>query len=178
MQRDELLEFAHARGWTIIEVYEDRRTGTNTKRPGLQKLLKDLKQHKVDAILCWKLDRVFRSLIDLCSFLQLIQSLSDEGHSVEFCSLNDPGITSLTSGSGKMLAQLLGIFAEFESGLIKMRVRAGIHAKIRRTGRWGRPKLRDDQKIHELRAKGLSIRAISKEVGISPASVQRALKGK
>ena len=40
----------------------------------------------------------------------------------------------------------------------------------------GRNKMRDDLEIRKLRAKGLSIRAIAKEIGMSTATVQRGLK--
>lgn len=40
----------------------------------------------------------------------------------------------------------------------------------------GRIKHRNDEQIKELRAKGLSIRAIAREIGMSTMAVQRGLK--
>lgn len=40
----------------------------------------------------------------------------------------------------------------------------------------GRAKIRDDDQIKELRARGLSIRAIAREIGLSSTAVQRGLK--
>lgn len=40
----------------------------------------------------------------------------------------------------------------------------------------GRPKVRDDKQICALRKRGLSIRAIAKEIGLSTTAVMRGLK--
>lgn len=65
LQRIELLSFLDIKGWELFEIYEDKATGTNANRPMLQKLLSDARDKKFDLIICWKLDRFFRSLKDL-----------------------------------------------------------------------------------------------------------------
>ncbi len=81
----------------------------------------------------------------------------------------------MTTSSGRLLTHLLGAFAEFEASLIRERVKAGLaHAKSKGQ-RLGRPKVRDDTRIEELRAQGLSIQAIADRLGVSKAAVQRAL---
>jgi DNA invertase Pin-like site-specific DNA recombinase len=171
MQRDELLEYAKSRGWTVTQVYEDKRTGTNDKRSELQKMLLDVRARRADILLCWKLDRVFRSFTDMVNTLQLLVDLG-----VEFVSLKDAGV-DMTTASGKLLTHILAAFAEFEASIIRMRVRSGVQAKIRRTGKWGRGKSRDDSKIAALKAKGLSNRAVARELGISEGTVRRSLAG-
>jgi len=71
-----------------------------------------------DMILVWIFDRLGRSLQDLVSFL-------DEIHSVE-CDLyiHQSGIDTSTP-AGKMMFQMCGVFAEFERGMIRERVKAG-----------------------------------------------------
>ena len=119
-------------------------------------------------MLAWKLDRLFRSLKDLVITLQ---DLSELG--VDFISLKDN--IDMTTSSGRLLTHLLGAFAEFEASLIRERVKAGLaHAKSKGQ-RLGRPKVRDDTRIEELRAQGLSIQAIADRLGVSKAAVQRAL---
>ncbi len=56
------------------------------------------------------------------------------------------------------------------------RVRSGLDAAKAKGTRLGRPKVRDDAKIRFFRDKGLSIRGIAKELGISAGAVQKALK--
>jgi DNA invertase Pin-like site-specific DNA recombinase len=168
LQRNDLLEYATARKWEVVEVFEDKATGTNGNRPKLKEMLRKAKERKVDLVLAWKLDRLFRSLKDL---VVTLQDLSDVG--VGFISLKDN--IDMTTSSGRLMTHLLGAFAEFEASLIRERVRAGLeHAKAKGK-RLGRPKMRDDRRIRDLRADGLSIRAIAKQLGVSKGAVQRAL---
>lgn len=119
MQREELTEYAKTRGWTVT-FYEDTRTGTNGKRPALQRMLADARARKLDVILCWKLDRVFHSFPDMVNALQLLVDLG-----IDFVSLKDAGVDMATS-AGRLLTHVLGAFAEFEASIIRQRVRAGV----------------------------------------------------
>lgn len=168
LQMNDLIQFVEARGWKVFKVYEDSASGTNSNRPALKQLLSDVKHRKVDVVLCWKLDRFFRSLKDL---LVTLQELSDLG--VEFVALKDA--IDQTTSSGRLMTHLLAAFAEFEASLIRTRVKAGLYAAKRKGRRLGRPKQRDDTQIHSLRAQGLSHRAIAQRLGISKGSVQKAL---
>lgn len=75
LQRLVLLRFLDTKGWKLFEIYEDMTTGTNANRPMLLKLLSDARDKKFDAIICWKLDRLFRSLKDLIITLQIFNEL-------------------------------------------------------------------------------------------------------
>jgi DNA invertase Pin-like site-specific DNA recombinase len=75
------------------------------------------------------------------------------------------------------MAQLLGAIAEFERSLITERVRAGIRNARNKGRTLGRPRLEvDGERIARLRKSGASLRAISKQLGISLGSVHRALR--
>lgn len=169
IQSLELLEYVKSRCWKAIKVYEDKSTGTHTNRPAFKELIKDAHQRKFDIIIVWKLDRIFRSLKDCLNNLYELAELG-----VEFVSLKDSGI-DMTTPSGKLLLHILGAFAEFEANLIKTRVRAGVQAKIAKTGKWGPKRKRNDLAINQLRTKGLSIRQIAKELNVSPTSVARSI---
>jgi DNA invertase Pin-like site-specific DNA recombinase len=169
MQPEELTEYAAARGW-VVTIYEDRRTGTNDKRPELQRMLADARARRLDVILCWKIDRIFRSFSELVNLLQLFVDLR-----VDFVSLKDAGV-DMTTSSGRLLGHILAAFAEFEASIIRQRVRAGVQSKIRRTGRWGSGKAGDDDKIAALKAQGQSNRAIARELGVSETTVRRSLR--
>jgi putative DNA-invertase from lambdoid prophage Rac len=169
LQASELRTYAQARGWTDLKVYEDKATGTTGNRPALKQLLQDVRQRRVDLVLCWKLDRLFRSLKDLIGTLQEFQDLG-----VQFCSLKDS--IDMTTSAGRLLMHLLGAFGEFEASLIRERVRAGLANAKAKGKRLGRPKTRDDLAIHDLRQRGFSIRQIAKATGTSTTSVQRALR--
>lgn len=170
MQLTELEEEASKRGLIVSKVYEDKATGTNTNRPAFQEMMGDARARKFDLLMVWKLDRFARSLRDLIIHLQ---ELTDLG--VTFVSLKDQ--LDLGSSMGLLMLHILGAFSQFEASIIKERVRSGVRNKIAKTGRWGRRRVRDAQAVQELRQKGLSVREIAKELGISATSVMRSLKG-
>jgi DNA invertase Pin-like site-specific DNA recombinase len=60
---------AHA-GWALIRSrYDDGGySGGSTERPALQRLLADVRAHKVDVIVVYKVDRLTRSLADFASW--------------------------------------------------------------------------------------------------------------
>ena len=170
LQLNEITQYALSRGWEIFQVYEDKATGTHSNRRQLRSLLKDAKVRKFDVVLCWKLDRLFRSLKDLVTTLQ---EFSDLG--IKFVSLKDN--IDMTTASGRLLTHVIAAMAEFEASLIKERVTAGVRAKIKKTGHWGRTKKRDDLKILRLKAEGYSNREVARQLNVSEATIRRALKG-
>ncbi len=119
LQLKDLLKYVDAREWDVYEIYEDKASGTNDRRTNLQKLLSDASKREFDVVLCWKLDRFFRSLKDLINTLQY---LTDSG--IEFISYKDN--IDLTTATGRLMTQILGAFGEFEASLIKERVMAGL----------------------------------------------------
>jgi len=134
----------------------------------LKALLSDARKRKLNVVICWKLDRFFRSLKDLVTTLQELSELG-----IEFISLRDN--IDLSTSSGRLMMHMIGAFAEFEASLIRSRVKAGLEVARKNGKRLGRPKLRDDKKIISLRDKGYSIRAISKELCVSTGAVQRSI---
>jgi DNA invertase Pin-like site-specific DNA recombinase len=65
LQVRELKEFADRRGWKVTVVFEEKMSGTTANRPKLKELQKLAAERKIDIVLTWKLDRLFRSLRDL-----------------------------------------------------------------------------------------------------------------
>ncbi|MEI6080097.1 MAG: recombinase family protein [bacterium] len=170
LQLGDLNRYVEARGLDIYKVYEDKATGTNDKRPSLKQLLEDARKRKFDVVLCWKLDRFFRSLKDLVNTLQY---LTDSG--VQFVSYKDN--IDLSTASGRLMMQILGSFAEFEASLIKERVLAGLKNAKSKGVRLGRPRKQCHvSDILDLRGQGLSIAKISKELNVSHGLVQRVIE--
>lgn len=94
MQVKELTAYATARGFQIYRIYEDKGySGTNGNRPMLKQLMQDVREAKVNCVLCWRLDRWFRSLKEVVVTLNELTELH-----ITFISLKD-GID--LSGSGK-----------------------------------------------------------------------------
>jgi len=172
LQLKDLRDYAKRRKWKIEVEVADIASGAKT-RPKREVLLKLARQRKIDCILVWRLDRFGRSLADLISTLDELNSIG-----VSFVSLNES--LDLTTPSGKALAGMLAVFAEFEREILRQRVRAGI-AEARSKGKpHGRPQTarRKQDEVKKLfkNGKGLSKAAIAKKLKISRTSVIRLLK--
>jgi DNA invertase Pin-like site-specific DNA recombinase len=118
----------------------------------------------------WRLDRWGRSLPDL---VVTLRELTDLG--VGFVSLTEA--LDLTTPTGRAMAGMVAVFAEFEREILRERVRAGI-AQARKEGRpHGRPRtasLKADE-VRRLKAERVSHAGIARRLGIGRTSVRRIL---
>ena len=74
IQADKAAEYARTQGWTIVNTYEDPNfSGKNSKRPGLQRLIQDIKAGRIDVVVIHRLDRLYRNLESLLRFVRLLQ---------------------------------------------------------------------------------------------------------
>jgi DNA invertase Pin-like site-specific DNA recombinase len=121
-QRLELERVAQQRGWEIVGVYEDAGISGakgRDKRPEFDRLLKDATRGKFDIVAAWSVDRLGRSLQDLVAFLSDLREIGSDLY------LHQQAIDTSTP-SGRAMFQMLGVFAEFERGMIRERVNAGL----------------------------------------------------
>jgi DNA invertase Pin-like site-specific DNA recombinase len=103
-----------------------------------------------------------------------LQGLHDKGVDLF---LHQQGLDTSTT-AGRAMFQMLGVFAEFERGIIRERVNAGL-ARARADGvKLGRRRVRPsvEARILELRDKGDGIHKIRKKLGIGVSVVQRVFK--
>ena len=108
-------------GWKIVATYEDAGISGakgRDQRPGLDAMLKAVNAKEFDLVAAWSVDRLGRSLTDL---LSILQHLKDKGVDLF---LHQQGLDTSTT-AGKAMFQMLGVFAEFERGIIRERVNAG-----------------------------------------------------
>ena len=57
MQIKDLTEYASMRDLTVYRIYEDKGySGSNSNRPMLKELMRDVREGKVTHVLCWRLD--------------------------------------------------------------------------------------------------------------------------
>jgi DNA invertase Pin-like site-specific DNA recombinase len=169
-QTKTLREYCTSRDWEVsYEIIEEGKSGGDSSREGFQQLKKLAFQKKVDIIVVNSLDRISRSLIDLISPLTELHNLN-----IPLVSIRES--LDLSSQTGMMMAQLLSVFASYEHGLIKTRVREGL-ARAKAEGKvLGRPVTNDYKKIIELRNQGMTYKQIQEEVGCSKGAVWRALQ--
>ena len=173
-QRRELEAVAARSGWEVVKVYEDAGiSGAKGRdnRPGLDAMMKAVNAKEFDMVAAWSVDRLGRSLTDL---LSILQGLHEKGVGLF---LHQQGLDTTTT-AGKAMFQMLGVFAEFERGIIRERVNAGL-ARARANGvRLGRRRVKPsvEAQIVELRAKRDGILKIGKKLGIGTSVVQRVFK--
>jgi DNA invertase Pin-like site-specific DNA recombinase len=164
-QLAELRGYVEARGWTVVEYVDRGVSGSKDRRPALDRVVRDAKRRRFDILVCWRLDRLGRSLKHLITLLDELQVLG-----VAFVSLAE-GIDA-TTPAGRLQMHILGAIAEFERGRIVERVRAGLaraRAEGKRLGR--RPyAIRDDQFDA---VSHLSLREAAQALGVSRSVVHR-----
>ena len=173
VQLSDLRTYADARGWKVFKEYVDAgQSGSKEQRPAFNQLMEDARKRKIDIILVWRLDRFGRSLKHLIVSLDELKTLG-----VGFVSFKES--IDFTTATGRLMLHLLGAFAEFEKEIIRERVKAGVaHAKSKGK-RLGRRPLLDERllrTVRDRRDKGISIRNISKELGVSKSLVHKSLQ--
>ena len=165
LQLDALREIGCSR------TFEEKASAALDQRPELERMLDHLRQG--DTVAVWRLDRLGRSLKHL---IALVGDLESRG--VGFRSITE-GIDTSTPG-GKLVFHIFASLAEFERALIVERTNAGLAAARARGRRGGRPPKMTPQKLEVARSmyasKKHSLVAIAETVGVSRATLYRALK--
>ena len=114
---------AERRGWDLIDVVHDVASGKSTKkRDGLARCLAGLDAGFAQALVVAKLDRLSRSLID---FGEMLEHVRKAGWSIVVLDME----LDTTTAVGRMTANTLMNFAQFERELIGQRTREGLAAK-------------------------------------------------
>jgi DNA invertase Pin-like site-specific DNA recombinase len=155
----------------LPQIIGDRSAKGRDKRPGLDAMMKAVNAKEVDMVASWSVDRLGRSLTDL---LGILQNLHEKGVGLF---LHQQGLDTTTT-AGKAMFQMLGVFAEFERGIIRERVKAGLARAKAKGTKLGRRKVKPsvEARILELRADGDGILKIGKKLGIGTSVVQRVFK--
>ncbi len=150
MQERDLLRLAEQRGLEVAHVYRDEGwSGAKASRPAFDAMLRDAKRGRFSVLLCWKLDRLGRSLSNLLRLLEDLRTWN-----VGLVSYSES--LDLDSPSGRLMFQLVSAFAEYEREIIRSRVKAGLRNARAKGKRPGRPRVAvDATEITRLRAEGL-----------------------
>jgi site-specific DNA recombinase len=110
-------------GWKLIrDHYDDGGfSGGSLDRPGLQKLLADIRERRIDIVIVYKVDRLTRSLTDFAKLVELF-----DAHGVAFVSVTQSFNT--TTSMGRLTLNVLLSFAQFEREVTGERIRDKIAA--------------------------------------------------
>jgi DNA invertase Pin-like site-specific DNA recombinase len=173
-QIKELREVATKSNWEIVKVYSDVKSGSKGRanREGLNAMLTAVTKREVDQVLCWSVDRLGRSLTDLVSTMDTINSVGANLY------IHTQGLDTNTP-VGRAMFEMVGVFAQFERSLIVERVNAGLAVAKAKGVTLGRPRVKErlKQQIRELIAEGKSVRAVAKAMKVSTGTVINVKKG-
>jgi DNA invertase Pin-like site-specific DNA recombinase len=172
-QLTELRGYCARRQWEEVEEIVDTACGAKSSREGLDRLMKAVRRGKVDVIVCYKLDRLGRSLAHLAAMIAEFAA-----HNVALV-VPEQGIdTSSSNPAARLQLNVLGAVAEFEREIIRERVNDGIAAAKARGVRFGRPATLDAYRedITALREQGRSGRAIAAELSLPVGSVFQVIR--
>ena len=186
-QTNELIDYAHRMGYTIVDVFEEKVSGfkKNEQRPVFSKMLEDIQIKNIDKVLVWELSRIGRSVLQS---LQNIQTLHDlkVGIYIKNFNLETLNEDKTPNSLSMFMVQILFAVASMESKMTLARLNSGYQNHIKKYGTQsvGRKKgsIDSDETILErhsdvakLLKRGLSIRNIS---AITKKSTNTVLKVK
>ena len=130
-QRDLLERAAHERGWQIVAVQEDVRSGRTLRRPGLRAALAACRAGEAEGIAVARLDRLTYSLIDLA---EIVREAVEGGFTI-VCLQPD---VDLSADGGRAVGEVLAEAATWQpraittAGVPSPGVRAGRPRRRRR----------------------------------------------
>ncbi len=163
--------YCEQNGISEYEVFQDEGiSGAKTSRPGLDEMMKAVREGKISAVVTFSFSRFGRSTIHLITALEEFNKLG-----VQFVSVSERLDTQ--SPIGKVIFQILSSLAEFEREQIASRVKNGLvnaRAKGKRLGAPRKPINRE--LLLRLKNQGLSLSEIGRLMGCSSATICRALK--
>lgn len=172
MQTEALRAEAGRRGWVVHDTYVDKGvSGAKDRRKELDRLMADVRDGRVQAVMVWKFDRFARSTRHLLSALDELQS-----RNVSFVSMSENIDTS--SALGRAIFIIVAAVAELERDLIRERVQAGVDRARKRRSTWGRPRRwtpEQAERARQLREAGRSWREVAMAVGLKVRTLRRAV---
>lgn len=106
IQPDRAEEYARSKGWDVFAIYEDpAKTGRNSRRPALQRMLVDIRAGRVTVVVVHRLDRLYRNLESLLKFIRIIKR-----YKVRLVSVTEQIDTD--NWWGRLVLYVLGALAE------------------------------------------------------------------
>ena len=175
-QERDLRAYAKKAGWRVAGVWKETASGAKDSRQQRQEILALAQARKLDVILVTELTRWGRSTIDLIHTLQQLQSW---GVSL----IAQSGLQfDLGTSQGKLMASIMASLAEFESDLIRERVKSGIaaaKARGKKIGRQPGQRIKSDRlapKVLTMIEDGDSYRTIADKLSISKSTVTDIVK--
>ena len=151
------------------KIFQEKRSGASSTRPRLSACLEYVREG--DVLVVTRLDRLARSTLHLC---QITTELERKGVDLQVLDQN----INTGDATGRLLFNMLGAIAQFETELRAERQKDGIQKAKERGVQFGKKKKLDPEQIAELqksRREGVLIKTLMKEYDLSKSSVYRYL---
>lgn len=152
------------------KVYKEKKTGTSSKRPQLMACLDYVRDG--DVLVITRLDRLARSTLHLCQLAEVLDKKGVQLHVL------DQAINT-ADATGRLLFNMLGAIAQFETEIRAERQMDGIASAKARGVRFGKTKRLSQLQCDELRrrrAGGEKIAELMTAFSLGKSSVYRYLK--
>ena len=156
------------------KIFVEKASGVQRDRPELKAALEYMRDHGDDVLVCWKLDRLARSL------RQLIETIEDlEKRGIGFESLTERIDT--TSAAGRLTFHIFACMAEFERSIGRERTRAALEASRARGRKGGRPPSLSTKDLAHAKAlladPDITVEEVAKRLSVAASTLYRHLPG-
>lgn len=129
-QKRDIQKYAGINGLLISDWYiDDGYTGANMNRPALQRLIADCMAKKIDVIICFKLDRLSRGMVD---GLYIIEKIFLPNN-VSFKCVHDA--VNYDDPMQQAYTQMMAVFAQLDKNTMALRMRGGMLERVKK-GYW------------------------------------------
>lgn len=118
-QEHRCLDYSKMKKWRVSKIRKDVASGKNDEREGFQELLRDIRLHKIDVVIVYRLDRLSRNVRDIYQFLNIIKD-SD----VAFVSVTEGFDT--TTAMGRAMLGVAAVFAQLTREMIAENTKDGL----------------------------------------------------
>lgn len=164
-QLDALISF----GVDHRNVYTDKMSGTKKDRPGLEKMLNELKPE--DIIIISDLTRISRSTKDLLSIIDIIKSKKASIKSIKDTWLD----TTSNNPYNDFLLTVMSGLSQLERDLISQRTKEGLESAKARGRNGGRPPKRNSKTkiVRLMLEQKYTIADIARQTGLSRSTIYR-----
>jgi DNA invertase Pin-like site-specific DNA recombinase len=152
------------------KIYQEKERGTTTQRPQLIACLNYVREG--DTLVITKLDRLARSTLDLCNISKKLEDAT-----VELRVLDQNMDTS--SSTGRLLFNMLGAIAQFETEIRLERQLEGIKKAKEKGVVFGRVKTLNADQVIELKSRrkeGILIKDLMKDYKLTKKSIYNYLE--
>lgn len=130
-QLEDCQKVCQQRGWEW-QPYEDNDTSASSgkPRPAYERMLQDIRDGKIGAVVCWHLDRLTRRPIELEHFMDLADT-----HRLALATVT--GDVNLASDDGRFMARIMGAVAKKEIDRKSARQKRAARQHAESGGGWG-----------------------------------------